>query len=129
MSLCINNLHHVQLAIPAHGEDTARAFYCGVLGFDEVDKPKSLHAKGGLWLEAGAIQLHLGIDDPFVPAKKAHPAFVVRNLNQAVAALSADAVDVSERSELPLWTRVYIVDPFGNRIEILELTSESAENT
>lgn len=116
----VEALHHVQLAMPRGREDDARAFYAGVLGFAERVKPPHLAARGGVWFHAGSAELHLGVEDDFRPAKKAHPALLVRDL-QALIALCADAaVPVTRDQPLPGFDRVYVTDPFGNRIELLE---------
>ena len=110
-------LHHVQLAMPKGAENQARAFYGDRLGLTEVAKPEALAGRGGVWFEAGDLRLHLGVEDPFVPARKAHPAIVVDDLEAAHRALPA----ASAISALPGLRRFYIADPFGNRIEILAL--------
>ena len=114
----ITGLHHIQLAIPVSGEDAARAFYVGRLGLTEVSKPAALAGRGGIWLAGQGGNLHLGVDAPFHPATKAHPAFAVPDLAAARATL-AD-LDPTEITALPGLTRFYIADPFGNRIEIVE---------
>lgn len=111
-------LHHVQLAMPAGAEDTARAFYAGVLGLREVGKPAELAGRGGVWFAAGSLALHLGTEEPFIPATKAHPALAVTDLDAAHATLPAP----SAISALPGLRRFYIADPFGNRIEIVAPT-------
>ncbi len=108
-------LDHVQLAIPVNGENAARAFYVGRLGLTEVAKPAALAGRGGCWFEGPGIRLHLGIEDPFAPAQKAHPALVVDDLEAARSDL-----DGGEISALPGWRRFYIADPFGNRIEVMQ---------
>ncbi len=109
-------LHHVQLAMPAGAEAIARAFYGGNLGLDEVPKPASLAGRGGVWFAAGTLALHLGVDDPFYPAKKAHPALTVIDLAAAHVALP----DPTPFERLPGLRRFYVADPFGNRIEIVQ---------
>lgn len=117
-SIAINGLHHVQLAIPIGSEDGARIFYGGVLGLIEVAKPRVLRHKGGVWFEGEGVALHLGVEDPFAPARKAHPAFAVADLLAARQALADH--NPSAVSHLPGLSRFYIADPFGNRIEILQ---------
>lgn len=114
------DLDHVQLAMPAAGEDEARAFYRDVLGLTEVPKPPNLATRGGVWFTAGRLHLHLGVDPDFRPARKAHPALLVENLPALLAACAAAGVPVTEDEPLPGYTRAYLADPFGNRIEILE---------
>jgi catechol 2,3-dioxygenase-like lactoylglutathione lyase family enzyme len=113
-------LHHVQLAMPRGREDEARAFYVGVLGFTERAKPANLAVRGGAWFSSGAAEVHLGVEEDFRPARKAHPALLVRDLS-AVAARCAEAGFPTTSDEpLPGYSRVYVTDPFGNRIELLE---------
>lgn len=113
-------IDHVQIAIPAGGEDMARPFYVGVLGFSEVERPASLAGRGGMWLEAGEVKLHLGVDPAFHPAGKAHPAFLVGDL----AVLEERAGEAGARIErdvpLPGYRRLHVYDPFGNRIELMQ---------
>lgn len=111
----ISGLDHVQLAIPVGQEDQARAFYIGQLGLREVAKPAVLAGRGGLWLEGEGLRLHLGVEKPFAPARKAHPALVVDDLEAAHFALEGGPI-----STLPGWRRFYVHDPFGNRIEIMQ---------
>ena len=114
----ITGLDHVQVAIPAGGEPVARAFYGELLGMSEVPKPPALAARGGCWFESGTAVLHLGVEEPFAPARKAHPAFLVTDLDALAAALT-DAGSPVTRSdgELPGIRRFHTVDPFGNRLE------------
>ena len=115
----ITDLHHVQLAMPAGREGAARAFYRGRLGMIEEPKPAELAGRGGVWFHAGPVSLHLGVEADFRPARKAHPALAVSDLDAARAALSD--LDPSAISDLPGLRRFYISDPFGNRIEMLEV--------
>lgn len=114
----ITGLDHVQVAIPAGGEGTARDFYGGLLGMIEQPKPAALAARGGCWFSGGAAVLHLGVEHPFHPARKAHPAFLVTDLNHLrnrLTAAGAECVDAS--GELPGIVRFHTTDPFGNRLE------------
>ena len=120
----IHTLHHIQLAIPKGGEDTARGFYQGLLGLVEVAKPPILAAKGGVWFESGAVRVHLGVEDEFRAAKKAHPAFQVDGLAKLFAHLEAAGVAVTRDDNLPGFARGYVDDPFGNRIELLQAKAE-----
>jgi catechol 2,3-dioxygenase-like lactoylglutathione lyase family enzyme len=119
----IRGIDHVQLAMPAGGEDDARAFYDGVLGIPEKPKPPHLAARGGCWFAADGVELHLGVEDGFRPARKAHPALLVDDLTALVRRLGEAGVDVVEDEPLPGYDRVYVADPFGNRLELLEPTA------
>lgn len=118
-------LHHVQLAMPRGREDDARAFYVGVLGFAERPKPPNLAARGGAWFTAGAAEVHLGVEDDFRPAKKAHPALLVRDVAELAARCTSAGFAVTTDEPLPGFERVYVADPFGNRIELLQSAPDS----
>jgi catechol 2,3-dioxygenase-like lactoylglutathione lyase family enzyme len=105
-------IDHVQVAAPPGCEEEARAFYCGVLGLREVEKPEALRGRGGVWFE----QLHVGVEQDFRPARKAHPALAVENLD----ALAARIGDVEWDDAVPGVRRFYAIDPFGNRLEFLQ---------
>ena len=114
----ITGLDHVQVAIPAGGEQTAREYYGGVLGMDEIPKPPALAQRGGCWLTSGSAVLHLGVEEPFAPAKKAHPAFLVSDLDALAAALAERGASITHSDgELPGIRRFHTFDPFGNRLE------------
>jgi|SRR5689334_14833686 catechol 2,3-dioxygenase-like lactoylglutathione lyase family enzyme len=112
-------IEHVQLAMPAGREAEARKFYSRLLGLPEVPKPVQLAERGGAWFESDSVKIHLGVDADFRPARKAHPALVVSGLRALVARLRAAGVDVVE-DPLEGHLRVYVSDPFGNRIELME---------
>ena len=112
-------IDHVQLAMSPGGEERARAFYCGVLGLTEVPKPPPLAARGGCWFQSDAVRVHLGVEPDFQPATKAHPAFVVAGLRELVARCRQDGHHVVDEP-LPGYARVYVDDPFGNRLELME---------
>ena len=116
----VTTLHHVQLAMPRGEEAAARAFYGGVLGLPEVAKPANLVARGGCWFRLGDRELHMGIEDDFHAARKAHPAFQIAGLEQLRAHLTASGITVREDEPLPGYARFYADDPFGNRLEFLE---------
>lgn len=118
--MTILSLDHVQLAIPEDGEDLARDFYGKLLGLTEVIKPSSIADRRGVWFEDGALKVHLGIDPDFTPAKKAHPGFVVADLEGLVGKLEAQGYSVKAGSDLPGIRRVFSSDPFGNRVEFLQ---------
>ena len=114
----VEGLDHVQLACPPGSEEEARAFYGGLLGLREVEKPEPLRARGGVWFECGAQQLHLGVEEPFSPARKAHPALRLETV-EALDELAARLGYVRWDDELPGHRRFYVDDPFGNRLELL----------
>ena len=113
-------LHHVQLAAPAGSEEALRAFYVGVLGMTEVAKPSALAARGGAWFRSGALELHLGVDDDFRPARKAHPGLLVDGLEAFAERLAKHGVDVEWDDRFPGFRRCYVADPQGNRLELME---------
>ncbi len=111
---------HVQIAIP-HGEEAlARLFYGGVLGLQEVRKPRALSGRGGAWFIAPGVAVHLGVEESFVPARKAHPAFVVADLAKARRRLAVHQIDVIEDETELAGARCYVNDPFGNRVELVD---------
>ena len=114
-------LDHVQLAAPPGSEDEARRFYGELLGLEEIPKPEPMRASGGVWFRLGEQELHVGIEDPFAPARKAHPGLRTQpgELDAIAARLSAAAAPVDWDQRYPGVRRFYTADPFGNRIEIL----------
>ncbi len=115
----IVGIEHVQLAMPPGREAEARAFYSGLLGIPEVPKPPELAKRGGAWFETGTVKVHVGVEADFRPARKAHPALLVRGLPALVVRLRQSQVEIVE-DPLEGYFRVYIADPFGNRIELME---------
>lgn len=114
----IRGYDHVQVAIPSGSEAGARAFYGSLLGMTEVPKPDALAARGGCWFTSGAAVLHLGVEEPFHPARKAHPAFLVDDLDALAGVLAAAGHDcVHTDGEIPGVRRFHTNDPFGNRLE------------
>ena len=113
----ITGYDHVQVAIPRGTEDTARAFYGGLLQMAEVPKPADLAVRGGCWFTAGAAVLHLGVEEAFSPARKAHPAFVVTDLDTLRERLEAAGHVCTDAAEIPGIRRFHSADPFGNRLE------------
>src|SRR5205823_10744923 len=99
-------------------------FYGGLLGLRQIEKPDALRARGGVWFSLGEGELHIGLEEPFMPARKAHPALLVRDLSTMRASLQAAGVPISEAEPIPGVSRFYVHDPFGNRIELLERLSE-----
>ncbi len=114
-------LDHVQLALPTGGEEAARAFYGTLLELPEVEKPEPLKSRGGVWFSGPDFGLHLGVETPFAPAKKAHPAFRVEDLEALCNRLNGADVEVVWDTALPDVRRFYVADPFGNRLEFLAL--------
>lgn len=118
------SLDHVQLTIPAAGEDAARAFYGELLGLEELPKPPLLAARGGVWFRLGGLELHLGVEEPFAPARKAHPGMRLGSDAElrTLAGTLADAgltVGWADPAEIPGRSRFHVSDPFGNRLEFL----------
>jgi catechol 2,3-dioxygenase-like lactoylglutathione lyase family enzyme len=113
-------LDHVQIAIPVGGEALAREFYAGILGMPELPKPVLMQLRGGAWFACGDRQIHLGAEVNFQPAKKAHPAFIVRDLDALCTLLRTTGYAVLKNEELPEVRRVFTEDPFGNRIELIQ---------
>jgi catechol 2,3-dioxygenase-like lactoylglutathione lyase family enzyme len=118
--LRITRIDHVQLAMPAGGEDQARVFYGGMLGIQEVPKPANLAKRGGCWFERADLKIHLGVEMDFRPARKAHLALRVANLPELQKKLSASGYALKEDEPLEGYLRIYVDDPFGNRIELME---------
>lgn len=116
----VTRIDHVQLAMPPGHEDEARSFYSGLLGIDEAPKPPHLAARGGCWFERGNLKIHLGVETDFRPARKAHPALLVDDLPALVEVLRAAGAPVRDDEPLEGYDRVYVDDPFGNRIELME---------
>jgi catechol 2,3-dioxygenase-like lactoylglutathione lyase family enzyme len=114
----VEGLDHVQLACPPGGEQQARAFYGGLLGLTEIEKPEPLRSRGGVWFACGTQQLHLGVEEQFTPARKAHPALRVDSV-ATLEELAARLGDVRWDEDLPGARRFYVDDPFGNRVEVL----------
>lgn len=117
----ITALHHVQIAMPRGHEEDARSFYVAVLGFAEMPKPENLARRGGAWFQSGAAEVHLGVEDDFRPARKAHPALLVDDLATIVERCAGAGYPVSRDEPLAGYDRVYVADPFGNRIELLQV--------
>lgn len=112
-------IDHVQIAIPLGAEDQCRRFYVDVLGMEEVRKPANLVARGGFWVRQGAVQIHLGVEQDFRPARKAHPAIVVQNLDSLAARLAQAGYPPQWNAEIPEVRRFHVSDPLGNRLEFM----------
>jgi catechol 2,3-dioxygenase-like lactoylglutathione lyase family enzyme len=121
----ILSLDHVQIAIPAGGEEAARSFYIGILGFTEQQKPDALAGRNSIWFMAGPVNLHLGVeaDADFHAARRAHPAFTVDNLDEIVAACEHEGLPTRTDTPIGNLRRTHVFDPFGNRIELMENTT------
>lgn len=121
ITMTILSIDHVQIAMPAGEEDKARVFYMEQLGFTEIPKPPDLAKRGGAWFRAGNVQLHLGVEAEFRPARKAHPAFIVDDLDLLITRIQRAGFE-TDTSQPPLdgYKRAHIFDPFGNRIELME---------
>lgn len=117
--MAIIGMDHVQIAIPAGGEEKARAFFGGLLGMREVPKPANLSPQG-CWFESGEVRLHVGVDPDFVPARKAHPAFIVSEASSLRRRLEEAGIETGDEAPLEGWKRFFVRDPFGNRIELME---------
>lgn len=114
-----SDIDHVQLAMPAGGEDLARRFYAGLLGMVELPKPAELAKRGGCWFGSSAVQVHLGVEQDFRPARKAHPALLCADYDALVERLRAAGLAVRDDTSIPGVRRAHISDPFGNRIELV----------
>jgi catechol 2,3-dioxygenase-like lactoylglutathione lyase family enzyme len=119
----ITGLDHVQLAAPPGSEPRLRAFYTGVLGMAELAKPPVLAGRGGCWFTAGGAVLHLGIEEDFRPARKAHPGIRVTGVHDFAKKLQAKGAQVVWDYDLPGHSRFYCDDPVGNRLEFLQPTT------
>lgn len=119
----ILTIDHVQLAMPKGREDLARSFYRDVLGMKETPKPEALAKRGGCWFASGEAQVHLGVEEDFRPAKKAHPALVVEGLDQILARCENAGLASKPDAEIDGRRRVHVFDPFGNRLELIEAKS------
>ena len=116
----ITGIDHVQLAMPRGEEQRARDFYARILGIPEAPKPPGLAKRGGVWFESQSVKIHLGVEENFRPALKAHPALLVEDLSSLVALLRENGYGVTDDDSLEGFSRVYVSDPFGNRIELME---------
>jgi catechol 2,3-dioxygenase-like lactoylglutathione lyase family enzyme len=121
----VRRLDHVLLAMPAGRETDAREFYQGILGIPEAKKPSDLAARGGCWFEDDELKVHLGVEGNFAPARKAHPAFIVEDLAALTAALTKAGCPISHDKPLEGYDRIFVDDPFGNRIELREVKASS----
>jgi catechol 2,3-dioxygenase-like lactoylglutathione lyase family enzyme len=118
----ILSIDHVQVAIPVASEERARAFYSDILGFTEISKPPQMAERKSIWFIAGDVNLHLGLEPDFAPAKRAHPAFVVDGLDAILAACDHAGFAHKPDTSFNGFRRVHVFDPFGNRLELMERT-------
>lgn len=118
----IIGLHHVQVTIPKGAEDEGRAFYCGILGLPEVEKPTSLKGRGGFWLRLGDQELHIGTEDGFDRTKtKAHIAYQVNDIEYWRNRLKENHIEILSSIPIPGFERFECRDPFGNRLEMIQV--------
>ncbi len=113
-------LHHVQLAMPEGEEDQAIRFYGAALGLRQIEKPPELSPRGGLWFRSGDLEVHLGVEEGFHPAVKAHPAFLVTGLERLRERIAESGYKVIDTVQIEGHRRFYVRDPFGNRLELIE---------
>ncbi|MDP5275978.1 VOC family protein [Chengkuizengella sp. 2205SS18-9] len=113
-------IDHVQLAAPKNCEDKTRHFYEDILGMEEIPKPEKLRVRGGVWFQCGIHEVHIGVQEDFHPAKKAHPGFEVKNVLELGAHLKAQGIEIKVDETRNDVTRFFVNDPFGNRLEFLE---------
>jgi catechol 2,3-dioxygenase-like lactoylglutathione lyase family enzyme len=117
----ILSIDHVQIAMPAGEEEKAREFYINLLGFSEIPKPLELAKRGGAWFQSETVQLHLGVEADFKPARKAHPAFLVDDLDSLITKVQNAGYEIDTfQPPLDGYKRAHVFDPFGNRIELME---------
>lgn len=119
--MSVVGLHHVQIACPAASEDALRSFYGVLVGLPEIPKPPVLAARGGVWFRVGGHELHCGVEDPFTPARKAHPAIAVTNVDTVAAALEAAGQELTWDTTIPGVRRFHTSDPVGNRVEFQQV--------
>lgn len=121
--MLVERIDHVQLAMPVHQEAEARRFYQDLLGVPEVRRPSVLAGRGGCWFEHGAVKIHLGVDPNFSPAKKAHPGFVVTDLDRISGRLRQSGYEIARGESIGNIQRIFVHDPFGNRLELIQVSS------
>lgn len=119
-------LHHVQVSCPVGGEDAARRFYADGLGIPEVAKPPVLAARGGCWFRGEQVEVHVGVEDTFTPARKAHPAFLVDDIDATAVRLERHGFPVTWDDDFPGYRRFYAADGHGNRVEVLAVRGEAS---
>jgi len=125
VKLRVVGIDHIQIAAPEGCEQVARQFYGSILGMEEIEKPPALRARGGCWFQCGEQQVHIGVERAFHAAKKAHPAFAVRDLDDLREGLLVRGIAILDDDRLPGTRRFYAEDPWGNRIEFLEIRPQT----
>jgi catechol 2,3-dioxygenase-like lactoylglutathione lyase family enzyme len=118
LPVAVIGVDHVQLAAPPGCEAAARAFYGELLGMSELPKPEAIRHRGGVWFSAGAQELHVGVEEPFAPARKAHPGLVVDDFDAVRARLAAAGHEPEDDAKIEGVRRLFVHDPFGNRLEV-----------
>ena len=121
----LDGIDHVQLTAPPGCEPEARRFFSGLLGLEELEKPEPLRARGGVWFRVGGQQLHVGVEQAFAPARKAHPAFAVSDYDELLARLDSAGVPATDDASIPGVRRCHVADPWGNRIELVEVENDA----
>ena len=116
--MTVVGIDHVQIAAPPGCEEAARAFFGGLLGMAELPKPEPIRARGGVWFQAGVQELHVGVEEQFSPAQKAHPGLVVDDLDELIDRLGAAGYESQRDESIPGVARFFVHDPFGNRLEL-----------
>ncbi|MBN8191366.1 glyoxalase [Bacillus sp. NTK074B] len=123
MSIVFKGIDHIQIAAPKDCEEKARMFYGNVLGLEEIPKPENLRGRGGCWFQLGPQEIHIGVQKDFVPASKAHPGLLVDDLDTLKENLKKNEIEIKEDTPIKGRNRIFVSDPFGNRIEFLEFIS------
>lgn len=116
--MSVLGIDHVQLAAPPGREDEARAFYGALLGMEELPKPEPIRGRGGCWFRAGGQELHIGVEDPFSPARKAHLGLVASDLDAIRSRLRGASLEYEDDTKIEGVDRLFVHDPFGNRLEL-----------
>ncbi|TMU87670.1 glyoxalase [Bacillus sp. BHET2] len=120
MSFEFKNIDHIQIAAPKGCEQEAKKFYGDIIGLKEIPKPSNLQGRGGCWFQYGKQEIHIGVQDDFVPATKAHPGLLVSNLSSLMRTMKEKGIEIKEDTPIKGRARFFVSDPFGNRIEFLE---------
>ena len=120
----LDGIDHVQLTAPPGCEPEARRFFSELLGLEELEKPEPLRARGGVWFRVGGQQLHVGVEQAFAPARKAHPALAVSDYDELLARLDEAGVPATDDASIPGVRRCHVADPWGNRIELVEVEND-----